>query len=385
MIETAFVNLLRPGGVWITGGPGTVAISATTGQMTITADGTGMVYARRGIPTQVNRPYQLTWSNDTSAVMFRQIGSSEGLSDISTSFPSVAGDNKLEFVATSTTTWVSFHRTTAAAVTISSLILQEVPVNASSARRLNGKNQYLSIDAQTSALRLSNANWYIGGFFALNYMPATGFYLVDFGRLDPAAPAGGAGRVRLFYDTDQDKLAVSTAETTGLNYRENYLIQPLQVDTWYYVGITALANADVLLTFNTVKGASYVGTVIPPISVSEICRVLQIGARSINPRTGFAPCRFSNWIWASNWIPSNVQLGLLAGGKPPAEVPGLTAPTGAALYHWPMSGAATEPSLINAAAPLVSNSTYGSIITVPGPVLDAAVAAIPPQLDVIVT
>ena len=378
----SFTNLLAPGGAWITGGPGTVTISSVTGQMTMVTDGTGLVYARRGVPTQVNKTYQLTWSNDTSTLMFRQIGTAEGLSDIRGANVSALGDNKIEFVATSAVTWVSFQRTGAATVTISSLSLQEVPANASSARRLNAKNQYLSIDAQTSALRLSNANWHISGFFSMNYIPATGFYLADFGRLD-ATVGTGASRVRLFYDKDENKLAVSTADNNGLNYRENYMIQPLQLGTWYYVGITALANADVRLTLDKVKATSYVGTTLPPVSVSDICRFLQIGARVANPRTSFAPCRFSNWIWASNWIPSDVQLGLLADGKPPSEVPGLTAPTGAALYHWPMSGTTTEPSLIDPAAPLVSNSTYGHIVTVPGPVLDVAVVEITTPLDII--
>jgi hypothetical protein len=384
LVDT-YVNLLRPGGAWITGGPGTVTIGSVNGQMTIVADGTGLVYARRGVTTQVNKTYQLTWSNDTTTLMFRQIGTAEGLGDIRAANVSAIGDNKIEFVATTTTTWVSFQRTTAASVTISSLLLREIPAGASSARRLNGKNQYLSIDAQLSALRLSNANWYIGGFVSFNYMPIAGVYFMDFGRLDPSSPSGGAGRVRLFYDVDQDKISCSSSDSAATIYRENYLIKTLALDTWYYIGMTALTNADVLVRVGTEKGSSYIGTIVPTVSVSDVCRVLQFGAKVVNPRSSFSPCNFSNWIWASNWIPSDVQINLLAGGTPPAEVPGLAAPTGATLYHWPMLGATTEPSLIDTAAPLVSNSTYGSIVSVVGPVLNVTATVVPPQLDVIIT
>jgi hypothetical protein len=50
-----------------------------------------------------------------------------------------------------------------------------------------------------------------------------------------------------------------------------------------------------------------------------------------------------------------------------------------------MLGATTEPSLIDTAAPLVSNSTYGSIVSVVGPVLNVTATVVPPQLDVIIT
>ena len=301
-----------------------------TGQITIVANGTGMAYARRAVTTEVNKTYLLSWSNDTATVMFRQIGSAEGLADIRGANVSVPGDNKLEFTAISTTTWISFQRTTSATVTISSPILEEVKTGTLPARRLNGKSQYFSLDAQTSGLRISNFNWYIGGFVAFTYMPTAGVYLMDFGRLDAAVPAGGAARVRLFWDPDNQKIAASTAENTGVNYRENYIIKQFQVDTWYYVGITALANADVLVRLGTQKGASYQGTSIPPTSTGEICRFLQIGARVINPRTNYAPCRFSNWVWASNWIPSDAQINQLAEGKTPDQITGLTVPTGGA-------------------------------------------------------
>lgn len=389
-MAVAFTNLLRPGGAWITGGPGTVSIDAATGQITITADGTGLVYCRRGVPTQINKSYQLTWSNDTATLMFRQIGSSEGASDIRGPNVSANGDNKIEFVATSTTTWISFQRTTAATVIASSIILQEIPESATSARRVNGKTQYLSLDVQAAGLRMSNANWYMGGFIALNHIPAAGFYIMDFGRLDPSSPAGGAGRVRMVYDPDTGKLFASTCEIAGTNYRENYIMVTgkLAVDTWYYVGITALANADVLVRLEKQKGASYTGTVLPPVSATEICRVLQLGARSINPRTGFSPCRYSNWIWSSNWIPSDTQINALADGTPPSEVSGLTAPTGASIYHWPMVNAAgAEESLITTTAPLASNSPYGTIITVPGyPVVSSVVTPqVTTPLDIIIT
>jgi|GEM_PF-3895023 len=381
-----FTNLLKPGGAWITGGPGTVSIDAVTGQITMTTDGTGLVYCRRGVPTEVNKSYQLTWSNDTAQVMFRQIGSAEGLADIRGANVSANGDNKIEFTAISTTTWISFQRTTAATVIVSVPILQEIPASAKSARRLNGKTQYFSLDVQTAGLRMSNATWFIGGFVAFTYMPTVGVYLMDFGRLDPASPAGGANRIRLLWDPDAKKLAASTAETTGTNYRENYIISTLEVDTWYYVGVTALANADVLVRLGTQKGASYIGTTLPPVSVTEICRFLQLGARVATARTNFSPVRYSNWIWSSGWIPSDSQINALAAGTAPADVSGLTAPAGTNIYHWPMTvETGNEASLITTTAPLVSNSTYGSIITVPGPSISGAAATVTTPLDIIIT
>jgi hypothetical protein len=379
-------NLLSAGGAWITGGPGTVTVDPVTGQITMVTDGTGLVYARRAVQTEVNKTYQLTWSQDTSTLMFRQIGSGEGLADIRGANVSALGDNKIEFTAISTTTWISFQRTTIATVVISSISLQEVPAVATGARRLNGKNQYFSLDAQASGLRISNANFYIGGWMAFEYEPNIGIYIMDFGRTDPTSPAGGAGRVRMWWLPDQSRLAVSTCESAGTNYRENYIIKDLPVRTWHYVGLTALANADVLLRIGTQKGASYVGSAIPPVSATDICRVFQLGAKVFNPRNSFSPCRYSDWIWSSNWIPSDAQINELASGKRPSEVSGLTPPAGAAIYHWAMSTASgDEPSLISAGAPLVSNSTYGSITTVPGLIVETAQAVSAPPLDIIIT
>ena len=386
---TSYTNLLRTGGAWVTnsGAPGTVTVDAITGQITIVTNGSAEAYARRSVTTEVNKTYLLSWSNDTSTVMFRMIGTAAGTGDVRSANVSVPGDNKLEFTATSTTTWIQFGRTTAATVTISSISLEEVRTGTASARRINGKSQYFSLDAQTSGLRISNFNWYMGGFVAFTYMPAEPIYFMDFGRLDPAVPAGGAARVRLFWDPDNKKLAASTAENTGVNYRENYIIKELQVDTWYYIGITALSTADVLIRLGTQKGASYQGTTIPPTSVGEICRFLQIGARVANPRTNHSPCRFSNWVWASNWIPSDAQINQLSEGKLPGEITGLTVPTGAALYHWPMVNATgNEASLITTTAPLVSNSTHGTITTLPGPLLGnqpSTASSVP--LDIIIT
>lgn len=378
-----FTNLLR-GVTWITGGPGTVTVTAGTGAITIVADGTGAVFARYGVATTVNKRYQLTWSNDSSTVMFRMIGTTQGGSDIVGYNASTTGDNKLEFTATSTTTWISYQRPTAATVRISSIIMQEIPENTASARRLNGLNQFFSLDAQASALRISNANWYIGGWVAFTYLPTAPVYLMDFGRLDPGGTGGGAGRVRMFWDPDQTKLAVSTAETTGSTYRENYIVTTIEPDTWYYVGAIAWTNADVQMVLGTQRGSSYIGTAIPPVSASEICRLLQLGARTVNPRTSFAPCRFSNWIWTSNWIPNSSQLTELAAAIPPEDVSGFTAPAGTALYHWPMTvSSGNEPSLRDT-APLVSNSGFASPITVPGPPLPGTDVAPTVPLDIII-
>jgi hypothetical protein len=378
-----FVNLLR-GVTWITGGPGTVTVTAGTGGITIVTDGTGVAFARYGVPTTVNKRYQLTWSNDTSTVMFRMVGTTQGGSDVVGYNASTTGDNKLEFTATSTTTWISFQRPTAATVRISSIIMQEIPENVASARRLNGLNQYFSLDAQAAGLRISNANWYVGGWIAFTYLPTAPVYIADFGRVDPSGTGGGAGRVRMFWDPDQTKLAVSTAETTGSTYRENYIVTTIEPDTWYYVGMIAWANADAQVVLGTVRGSSYIGTAIPPVSASEVCRVLQIGARVVNPRTSFAPVRYSNWLWTSNWVPNASQMTELAAAVPPEDITGFTPPAGTAMYHWPMVVASGNEPSIRDTAPLVSNSTYGSPITVFGPPLPGSETAVVSPLDIII-
>lgn len=384
LANNPFVNLLRPGGTWTTGGPGTATVNAETGQIAITADGTANTFVRRAVNTTVNKRYQLTWSCDTSAVTFRTIGATVNGTEIAGQGTTVAGDNKTEFNAISTTTYITFQRLTAATVRTSSPILEEIPAGDPGSRRLNGVSQYFSLDAQTAGLRLSNANWYIGGWIAFTYIPTTPVYLMDFGRLDPTSTAGGAGRIRLFWDPDNTKLAVSTAETTSTNYRENYIITTLQPDTWYYIAVRALANADVTVNLGTTRGASYIGTTLPPVSGSEICRFLQLGARVVTARANFSPCRYSNWIWCSNFIPSDSQIAELADGKVPSAITGFTVPTGANLYHWPMTvSSGNEPSIRDTAV-LTANSGFLTPITVTGPVQATAATASTTPLDIMV-
>ncbi len=381
---TSYTNLLRPGQTWTPSTAGTTAVDPLTGQLTITSDGTATAYLRMMVPTVVNRRYELTWSNDTSAVSFRQVGTSAGGSDLLASNVSVTGDNKREITATSAQTWVQFQRPTTGTVTVSSPTMTEIQTGRASARRLNGKNQFFLLDVQSSLLRMANNNWFIGGWVAFTSLPSAPVYFMDFGRLDPGSTAGGAGRMRLFYDPDQKKIACSASELAGGSYRENYLMKPMQVDTWYYVGMIARPTADVQLVVGTQRGASYQGTVIPPASASDICRTLQIGARVVNPRTNFAPCRFSNWIWASNWVPSDVQINALADGKRPENMTDLVPPSGANLYHWPMAiESGDEPSLRDAGT-LVSNSTFGSPVMVQGPMLEAPAQSAAVPLDIIV-
>jgi hypothetical protein len=316
--------------------------------------------------------------------MARQLGTSEGTGDLVGYNASAVGDNKINFIATTTTTWVSFIRLTAGAPSVSSISLEEVKSNTSKSRRLNGTNQFFSLDAQANLLRMSNANWYIGGFVAFTYMPASGFYFADFGRYDLSVPTGSA-RVRLYWDPTNSKVAGSTAETSGSSYRENYIVATLQPSTWYYVGLICKANADVQVVLDTQKGTSYVGTVLPPVSATEICRVLQFGARTANPRTAFAPCRFSNWLWCSNWIPSDAQLLELAAGKLPSEISGFAPPNGANLYQWPMGASTGDETSTADAATMVSNGTQSSPVSLQGPILaNAAVVAPTTPLDIII-
>lgn len=381
---TSYTNLLRPGQTWTPSTAGTTAVDPLNGQLTITSDGTATAYLRMMVPTVVNRRYELTWSNDTAAVSYRQVGTSAGGADLVPVNVSVTGDNKREITATSAQTWVQFQRPTSGTVTVSNPTMMEIQTGTASARRLNGKNQFFLLDVQSNLLRMANNNWFIGGWVSFTYMPAAPVYFMDFGRLDPGSTAGGAGRMRLFYDPDQKKIACSTSELSGGSYRENYLMKPMQVDTWYYVGMIARPTADVQLVVGTQRGASYIGTVIPAASASDICRVLQIGARVVSPRASFAPCRFSNWVWASNWVPSDVQINALADGKRPENMTDLVSPPGGALYHWPMAvESGDEPSLRDAGT-MVSNSTYGSPITVQGPMLDAPIQSTAVPLDVIV-
>lgn len=382
--QTSYTNLLRPGQTWTASPTGTTTVDPVSSLMTITSDGANTTYLRMMVPTVVNRRYELTWSNDSSALAYRQVGSIAGGTDLLAGNVSVTGDNRREITATTAQTWVQFYRPTSGTVTVSNPILTEIQDGAATARRLNGRNQFFLLDAQTNLLRMANNNWYIGGFVSFTYMPTAPIYFMDFGRTDPGSTSGGAGRMRLFYDPDQKKIACSTSELAGSSYRENYLMKPMQVDTWYYIGMIAKANADVELVVGTQRGASFIGTVIPPASASDICRILQIGARTISPRTNFAPCRFSNWIWASNWIPSNAQISELADGRRPENMTDLVSPAGGALYHWPMSVQSGDELSLRDQGTLVSNSTFGSPVVVQGPLLDAPVQTTATPLDVIV-
>jgi hypothetical protein len=384
-VAQPYSNLLPVGGTWTNTGPATFTVDSVTGRLTINTDGTSAAISTRAVATEVNKQYQLSWHNDSSVIMFRQLGTSQGGGDLVGYNASAAGDNKLNFIATTTTTWVTFLRLTAGAPSVSSINLEEVKSNTSKARRINARDQFFSLDAQANLLRMSNANWYIGGFVAFTYMPSATVYLADFGRLDLTSASGGAARVRLLWDPSQTKIAMASAETSGSSYRENYIISALQPNTWYYVGMVAKTNADVQVILETQRGASYVGTAIPPVSATEICRVLQLGARTASPRTNFAPCRYSNWLWCSNWIPTDTQINALAAGYLPGEIAGFSPPTGANLYQWPMGAATGDEASIIDTATFLSNGTYSSPVSLQGPILaSSAVTAPTTPLDIII-
>lgn len=381
----AYINLLPASGTWtVTGAGATVTSDPVTGKLTVQSDGTTAAKATRAVTTQVNKQYQLSWHNDSTVTAGRQVGSTDGGGEIVGYNQSAVGDNKLNFIATSSTTWISFLRLTTGAPSVSAISLEEVDPLRSDARRLNGTDQCFSLDAQANLLRMTNANWFIGGFVAFTYIPTSGVYIADFGRNDIATSTGSA-RVRLFWDGANSKIAASTAEVAGTSYRENYAIIAIQPATWYYVGIICKSNADVQLVLDTQRPAAYTGTALPPVSQTEICRVLQLGARSANPRSNFGPCRYSNWVWCSNWIPTDSQINELAAGKLPSEIAGFTPPGGGNLYQWPMDASTgDEPSIVGTAT-LLSNGTRSSPVSLQGPILASATVVAPATpMDIII-
>lgn len=388
LVEKNSGNLIAVGaGSWTTGGPGTVTVDPVTGALTIKTDGTSPTYARRSVTTEIGKKYSLSWSLDTTLVTFRYVGSTAGGSDLVPYNASAVGDNRREFTATTTTTWIELSRSTAAtATTTSNFILEKIPESGRVARRLNGRSQFFAIDAQQSGLRVANSNFFIGGWVNFTYMPAASVYLADFGRLDPASTGGGASRIRLFWDAANTKLALSTSDVQGSIYRENYVVTQLMPGGWYYIGAIVKANADVQLVLDGQLSTSYIGTTVPPLSATEICRVLHVGARVVSPATNFAPVRYADWIWCSNWLPTTDHLNSLASGVRPHELAGFTPPSGANLYHWPMEAGSGDELTKGGGNPLIAlpSATTPGLVGGPdtGAVVDPATATFP--LDIII-
>jgi hypothetical protein len=353
-------NLITPGG-WTTGGASGVAVDRTTGEVRFVKSGTTKSYARYIATTKLDTKYWLVYSQ-TSAMLGvgRQIGTAAGMGNVVAYAETLGADVKIEFTAVSTQTHIEFSRSAVGTVSADAIILQEVPENRTSARRLNGRTQSFRLDAFATGLRTANHLFYLGGWVRLLYVPMGAIYVLDFGRSDVVSTVPGAGRVRVVYDPINSKLLASTGSFDGLAYRETTLTTALIADTWYHIGLIVQENADVTLLFNKVMGTAPTGT-IPTPSDTDVCRVLRLGAR-VGATTSFAAMSCSDWVWCSGFIPPMAYIEALASGTQPGAISGFQ-PT----YHWPMvQTGATEPSTSRFADPSEVGTVPGTPLVAEG-------------------
>ena len=345
---------------WITGGPGSVTIAPNTGAISLVNDGTAKTYARRPVVTVAGKRYRLTWSVDSTLVTFAQVGTTAGGTDLVGLSASVVGDNAVEFVATTTTTYVEFSRSTTTSgspSTTSNFILEERSPEATLGRRLNGRTQHFSLNAFANGLRTANNTFYIGGWFRFNYMPTAATYIMDFGRSDLSDATLGNYRVRIVWDAVNTKLLASNGAAVGTGYYENSIVSVLRPNTWIYMGCSVAANGATQLIINKIRATTVSGS-LPVVTTNTVCRELRLGVRS-SPGTAFAPGAYADWVWCSGFLPTAAQIDDMADGVAPTDISGFT-PT----YYWPMTQTGDQEASITGAAVLTA---VESPIAVVGP------------------
>ena len=321
-------NLIKPTG-WVIGGASGVAVTAATGEVVFIKSGATKSYARYIAVTKPGTRYWLTYSQTSTTIgVGRQIGTTAGTGNVVAYAETIGAEVKVEFTAPGTETHIEFSRSAVGTVSADAVILQELPENRTSARRINGRTQTFSLDAAATGLRTANYLWYIGGWVRLHHVPTAAVYLMDFGRAD-GTTSGGLGRVRVVYDPINAKLLASTGAFVGTAYRETAIQTALAEDAWHHIACIAQENGDVTLMVNKVIGQPATGS-IPALSDTDVCRVLRLGAR-VGATTGYAAASYSDWVWCSGFIPPMAYIEALASGTQPSAITGFR-PT----YHWPM-------------------------------------------------
>lgn len=358
---------------WTKSTSGTVTTGTT---ISISPTGAAVSWAMQAIPTEAGSTYVWSFHVDTTFQPFRAAGSTSAGNDVVPIASAVPGLHSVQFVATGSTTWIQFQRTTLGETRVSRITVEKKPEDSHPARQLDGATQYFQLNAATLGLAANNYNWYVGGWIRFNIATAGGVYVADFGRADPS---GGLpnGRVRLVAGTGTDvKLFASTVLASGSNYRENAVTTTIDVGTWYYVGMYVTTSADIQLVWGATQPSTKTGTV-PPLQVGTVCQVLQLGARVSNPPTSFAPCSYSDWVWMSGSLPTAGQISALAGGARPNEITGF-APT----YWWPMAMSGTTEASLNVAQALTAVGSPPQAVGPGGSDLPASGEGTP--LDIIV-
>lgn len=365
------VNLVSPT-AWTKGASGTVTTGDT---ISISPTGSAVSFAMQAIPTEVGATYTWSWNVTTTLLPFRAAGSTSGGNQVVPIAASPAGQQSVEFTATTSTTWIQYQRTTLGESRITNIVVEKKVAGESTARTLDGAAQYFQLNTLALGLPSNNYNWYVGGWIRFNSTTTGGVYIADFGRTDPS---GGQpnGRVRLVGQAGTNvKLFASTVLASGANYRENAVTTTITVGTWYYVGYYVDTTADVQLVWGNTLPATKTGTV-PTLQTGTICNVLQLGARVSSPVASLAPCSYSDWIWVSGSIPTTPQITALASGTRPNAIAGFT-PT----YHWPMAMSGTTENSLTGAQALTA---IGSPPLVAGPGGTEAPAATDTPMDIIV-
>lgn len=370
-------NLISPA-AWTTGGPGAATAPAVAGgTLSLTGTGTGTTYARQPVPTVPGETYWFAFEVLTGTVLpGRLVGTTAGGGQVVASATAVPWSNRVAFTATGPQTWIQLQRQNPGEARVNAVSVERVSAANRPARRCNGVNQYLRLDAFSLGLRTANYNFFIGGRVRFEAPTAGAVYLADFGRAD-GDTAGGQSRVRLAAGTGADaRVFCSSGAATGGAYRERATNTRVDVGRWYHAGVLAEPNGDVRLYWDGEPAGTATGTV-PAMSPDAVCRVLMLAAKGVNPPSTHAPVSYSDWIWYSGMLPTGEQVRALAGGTLPGDLTGFRP-----AYHWPMSvDGGAEPS-VAVAATLSSSGAPG---LAPGPVFGAVpdpAATIP--LDIVV-
>lgn len=102
-----------------------VTVNSTSGDITIPATGT-LLSAAGSFATTVGKTYRLAWTTGGNTVQ-ALVGTAQGGTSLKSSGVNHAvGSATYEFVATGTTTWVQFQRTTTGTATVSGVVMQEI-------------------------------------------------------------------------------------------------------------------------------------------------------------------------------------------------------------------------------------------------------------------
>ena len=319
------------GNTWITAGPGTV--TNTPGRLSIISNNVTNTSAAQAATVRPGQPHRFTYTGE-ERTFSHKIGKAQEGAEYRPTSGGVLGNNVFEFTPDTATVWFQFQRQSNNTATANDLRLVDLNPVKGSARSLNGTNQYFTMDNQTYGFPMANTNFYIGGWWSFDSLPAnSGLYIYDFGRLTGDL---GVGRVRLVYDIPGNRLLASSQGSAGGSYRQNYLTAPaITAGVPVYLGIACRSDGDVFPIIGTRRTGGVVSGTIPALQ-SDLGHHIRIGAKVATAASDFANGSVWDLIWHTG-VPSDTVLNALAGGQRPHQISGFT-PT----YHWPMVASSTK-------------------------------------------